>query len=309
MKITKEELNLIVDIVKNAIRVTEWFRVKDFQSYAKQDHSPVTVADLASQIYIISKLKDIFPEDSVIAEESFSTIVNLSNEKLIQSCYNELNLSLEPDFKELLNYRGVPSPNQWSIDPIDGTKGYLKGLSYAIGIGLISNRVKLFSIIGVPNYRENQAAIFYAKKGRGTSVAYGESEFSSVIVSDKKNINDYTLCHSLHYDEPWVLKLANILGIKKFVQIDSMAKFCMIADGSSDLYIKPMARDRSFIWDFLPGDLLVTEAGGVVTDLMGNVPEYINEKCVISTPGLLVSNGRSHKEIIEVIKDNPHIFD
>lgn len=308
MKITNNEKNSIVDIVKNAIRITEWFRVEGYQSFTKQDQSPVTVADFASQIYIISKLKEIYPDDSIIAEES-SSLMTHSTEKLIQSCYNELNIIIEPKFRELLNYRGFSSKDRWTIDPIDGTKGFQKGLSYAIGIGLISNEEKLFSIIGVPNYKCNQIAIFIAKKGKGAKVAFGENEFSPIEVGDKKNMSDYTLCHSLHYDEPWVMKLANIIGIEKFIQIDSMAKFCMIADGTADLYIKPMDRDHSYIWDFLPGDLLVTEAGGIVTDLTGRDPKYINEKCVISAPGLLVSNGRSHKDIIKIIKNTPNLFD
>ena len=308
MKITSQEKELTVEIVRNAIKITEWFRIKGFKSYIKQDQSPVTVADFASQIYIISKLKELFPEDSIIAEESLFSIVNHRDKKIIHLCYNELNLSVELDFKEILNYRGIDSGIRWSIDPIDGTKGYQKGLSYAIGIGLINHQEKVFSIIGVPNYKNNQVAIFTAFKGEGTKAAYGDRGFIPIKVSNKEIIKDYSLCHSLHYDQPWVLKLANILGIEKYIQIDSMAKFCMIADGSSDLYIKPMDKDHSFIWDFLPGDLLVTEAGGMVTDLMGKIPQYINEKCVISAPGLLISNGKAHQEIIEFIKNTPNLL-
>ena len=105
------------------------------------------------------------------------------------------------------------------------------------------------------------------------------------------------------------MKLANKLGIEKYIQIDSMAKFCMVADSSADLYIKPMSMDRSFIWDFLPGDLLVTEAGGKVTDLKGRFPKYINNKCVISSPGLIASNGKIHQEILDFIESTPNLLD
>jgi len=308
MKITDQEIKLVVEIVRNAIRITEWFKKKGFQSYIKQDQSPVTLADFASQIYIISKLKEIFPEDSIIAEENFSTEVNLASKKLIYSCYNELDLDIKYHFKDILNYRGKLSETRWSIDPIDGTKGYQEGLSYAIGIGLIDNLKMVFSVIGVPNYINNQIAIFYANKGRGANASYGDRGFKSISVNDKKNVKDYLLCYSLHYDEPWVMKLAKIIGINKYIQIDSMAKFCMIADGSADLYLKPMNKDRSFIWDFLPGHLLVTEAGGIVTDLMGQIPQYVDDKCIISGPGLVVSNGKSHEEIIETIRNNPTLF-
>ena len=302
------EIKLIIKTIKNALRITEWFKKEGFQSFIKQDKSPVTLADYASQIYIISKLKTYYPNDSIYAEESFSSNLNLSSEKIIQSCYDTLHLSLKPNFEDIINYRGNHSHRRWSIDPIDGTKGYQKGLTYAVGIGLMINQEKTLSIIGVPNYNENGTAIFIARRNEGAKASYGGKEFKPIQVSEQRNIEQSYLCHSLHYDEPWVLKLAQILGIKKFVQIDSMAKFCMIADGSADLYIKPMNKDRSFIWDFLPGDLLVSEASGIVTDLNGKHVKYKNNKCVISAPGLVVSNGKFHDEIIETIKIHSDLF-
>ncbi len=303
-----KDIQLMIAIIKNAINITEWFREEGYQSYIKQDKSPVTLADYASQIYIISKLKEIYPNDSIVAEESYSSQLNLRPEKIIQNCFNALNLNVKLNFRDILNYRGPKSERQWSIDPIDGTKGYQEGLSYAIGIGLMSNYEKTLSIIGVPNYNEEGVAIFVANKNHGAQASYGGKKFVTIKVSEQKNINQSFLCHSLHYDEPWVMKLAKILGIEKFIQIDSMAKFCMIADGSAELYLKPMKMDLSYIWDFLPGDLLVNEAGGVVTDLNGKPAQYVQNKCVITAPGLISSNGNFHKEILEAIRNNSNIF-
>ncbi len=309
MKNNEKELHTIVEVIRNTIRITEWFKEEGFKSYIKQDRSPVTLADFASQIYIISKLKELYPKDSIIAEETYSSELDKYSEKLIQSCYDKLNLSLNPNIKEIINYRGPYSKRIWSIDPIDGTKGYQEGLSYAIGIGLIINQEKKLSIIGVPNYNAEGVAVFVANKGNGALASYGEKNFISIKVSETRDIKKSILCHSLHYDEPWVIKLAKKLGIENYIQIDSMAKFCMVADSSADLYIKPMYIDRSFIWDFLPGDLLVKEAGGIVTDLKGVSPKYIGDKCVISSPGLIVSNGKFHREILDRIEKTPNLID
>lgn len=308
MRTTEKELEELVEIVQNAIRITEWFKKRGFESFVKMDKSPVTLADYASQIYIISKLKHLYPKDSIIAEETYNSKLNLSSEKLILSCYNTLNLSIETEIKDILNYRGPNSERHWSIDPIDGTIGYQEGLSYAIGIGLIENYQKISSVIGVPNYNSSGIAIFVANKDNGAKASYGGGPFTKIKVSDQKSIRESRFCHSLHYDKPWVLKLALMLGIEKYIQIDSMAKFCMVADSSAEIYVKPMSEDRSFIWDFLPGDLLVNEAGGKVTDLKGYLPKYINDKCVISAPGLVISNGKFHEEIIETIKTNFNLF-
>ena len=76
----------------------------------------------------------------------------------------------------------------------------------------------------------------------------------------------------------------------------------MIADGTADLYIKPMNKNISFIWDFLPGTLLVQEAGGNITDLRGTTIEFNNDKCIVSAPGLIASNSMIHNDIIEKLK-------
>jgi 3'-phosphoadenosine 5'-phosphosulfate (PAPS) 3'-phosphatase len=86
--------------------------------------------------------------------------------------------------------------------------------------------------------------------------------------------------------------------------MDSMAKLCMVAEGSAEIYVKPMNIQRSFTWDFLPGDLLVKEAGGMITDLIGNPINYINEKCKVTAPGLIASNGAMHKDLLTALKSN-----
>ena len=165
------------------------------------------------------------------------------------------------------------------------------------------NSELITAAIGVPNYNERGTALFIAEKNQGARVSYGEEDFIPIRVTNNKNIKKAKMCHSLHYDEPWVIKFAHIAEINKFIQKDSMAKFCMVADGTADLYIKPMDKNRSFSWDFLPGTLIVNEAGGIVSDLKGNNLKFSNEKCIITAPGLVASNGILHEEILKYLKD------
>ncbi|MHA2430591.1 MAG: inositol monophosphatase family protein [Promethearchaeota archaeon] len=298
----KIELNLAVELVKTATDITEWFRVKGFKSFQKDDESPVTLADYASQLFIVKKLKEKFPNDQIIAEESYNSHIDNNVQKIIKRCYRSLELELVEDIERLLNYRGSYSPRQWTIDPIDGTKGFQKNLSYAVGIGFMINSELIAAVIGVPNYNEKGRAIFIAGKNQGTRVSYGEEDFIPISVTNKNNIKKAKMCHSLHYNEPWVMEFAQIAEISDNIQMDSMAKFCMVADGTADLYIKPMDENRSFSWDFLPGVLIVNEAGGIVSDLKGNNIKFNNEKCIISAPGLVASNGVLHEEILKYLK-------
>ncbi|MFX0149082.1 MAG: inositol monophosphatase family protein [Candidatus Hodarchaeota archaeon] len=298
-----EELNLATYLVNVATLITDWFRNEGFESFQKDDNTPVTLADYASQLFIINELKEKFPKDQIIAEEKFNTYLNKNTQDAIRKCYESLGLDFIEDVKEILNYRGSLSSRQWTIDPIDGTKGFQENLTYAVGIGFMLKSELCAAVIGVPSYSKSGKAIFIAEKDQGTKASYGNGNFVSVCVSKEENIESARMCRSLHYDKPWVDDFAYLAKIKRFFQIDSMAKFCMVADGTADLYIKPLDKNRSYSWDFLPGTLIVEEAGGIVSDLKGKNVIFKNEKCLANNPGLIASNGILHEEILILLKE------
>jgi 3'(2'), 5'-bisphosphate nucleotidase len=78
----------------------------------------------------------------------------------------------------------------------------------------------------------------------------------------------------------------------------------MVAEGIADLYIKPLDEEHSFTWDFMPGDLIVREAGGAVTDLNGERLKFKKEKCIWTAPGIFASNSTLQKKILELYKQN-----
>jgi len=300
----RKELSLAVDLVKQASKITEWFRTKNSLSFTKKDDSPVTLADFACQIFIISSIKKYFPEDQIIAEEESSAFLDLDAENIIKRCYTSLNIIFEENLKDTLNYRGPSSKRQWTVDPIDGTKGFQKGLAYAIGMGFMIQGEPTVCAIGVPNYKNTSLTIFSAEKNHGAKVSYGDQNFAKISVSNKNDFKKFRICHSLHYNKPWVLDFARSIGISNVIPLDSMAKLCMVADGSSELYIKPLNMQRSFTWDFLPGELLIKEAGGKITDIRGNPIQYVNDKCKITAPGLIASNGIMHEELLNALKSS-----
>ena len=299
MKRFDSELKIAVETVKIATEITKWFRNVGFKSFQKQDNSPVTLADYASQFFISFRIAESFPEDQIIAEETDEVKLTGNDLDMIKICYDDLNIDIEMD----LTQKNIKSGRQWTVDPIDGTKGFQKNLSYAIGIGLMINSKPRISIIGVPNFNEKGTAIFIAEKENGAKVSYGGEPFSSIEVSKQDTLSESILCHSLHYDEPWVMKFASEISISKFIQMDSMAKFCLIANGDADIFIKPLNKERSFSWDFLPGTLLVTEAGGKVSDLNGNPLKFLDEKLIVSAPGFIASNSSIHQEILNSMRN------
>lgn len=299
-----EELLLALNLVKKASEITEWFKNKGAKAFIKRDHTPVTLADYTVQIYILSQLKQFYPEDQVIAEENERKLITENSEKSIKECFKELNIENIADLKSNFCYRGKKSKRQWTVDPIDGTKGFLKGLTYAIGISLLENSQPKICAISIPNYNEKGQGIFVAESGQGAKASYGGDDFKSIYVSQQDDIKKARLCQSLHYDLPWVTKFADKIGITHRIQLDSMAKFCMVADGSYDLYIKPIMGFHITTWDYSQGDLLVREAGGKITDLDEEPLVFKNEKCKLRSPGIITSNGILHDEVSVFIRDN-----
>jgi 3'-phosphoadenosine 5'-phosphosulfate (PAPS) 3'-phosphatase len=297
-----KELRIAVESVQTAIKITEWFRERGVKSFLKGDQTPVTLADLASQLYITTRLNYHFPEDMIIAEEENIELIDSKAEKQIEQCFDELNLDNLSDLKEKFEYRGKPSQRQWTIDPIDGTMGFQKGLYYAVGIGFMINSTPKICAIAVPNYNKASLAIFSAVDGKGAQVSFDNRDFKPIYVSQEDDLKSMRFCHSLHYDKPWIIEFARKIGINNFIQIDGMAKFCMVADGSADLYLKPLNLQITNSWDFLPGDLLVREAGGSVTDLNGIRLNFKDHRCICTAPGIIASNGLLQKKIVELIK-------
>ncbi|MBN1803151.1 MAG: hypothetical protein JW891_16695 [Candidatus Lokiarchaeota archaeon] len=300
-----KETRLAIKLGKNACRIPEWFQKNGFQSFEKSDKTPVTLADIATQAYIINSLRMEFPEDNIIAEEE-GTILDSKAEGLIVKCYRELGLEIT-NLKEIVNYRGSSSNRQWTIDPIDGTQGFVEGLSYAIGIGFMIDSIPSACAISVPSYEKNALALFFAEKGRGAHASYGEGDFTKITVTRKSDLKELVLCQSLHYDQPWVSEFAQKIGIQNSIKIDSMLKFCKVAEGSADLYIKPIDLEHSFSWDYMPGILIVEEAGGKVTDTQ-NQPIWVdNEHIRWTSPGIVASNGVIHENIMRELSTMPKV--
>ena len=133
-------------------------------------------------------IRNHFSDDEIIAEEEDVRFIDKNSQNLVRQCFHELDVSDLNDIKKHIAYRGNLSQRQWTVDPIDGTIGYQKGLSYAIGVGFMLNKLPKICAIAVPNYNDKPLAIFSAREGEGARVSYGEMDFKPVRVSKTKSI-------------------------------------------------------------------------------------------------------------------------
>ncbi|MGC9328095.1 MAG: inositol monophosphatase family protein, partial [Candidatus Hinthialibacter sp.] len=195
------EESVAIEAVIQAARVCQKVRadLASEETLIKKDRSPVTVADFSSQAIISCLLKKSFPDDPVVAEESASDLIKSGDDFIRERVFEcvrtvEQNLS-EEEILQAIDAGGCvggPSGRFWTLDPIDGTKGFLRGEQYAVSLALIENGQVVLGVLGCPNYPEDWRGsdsragyLFAAIKGQGAyQQTIGDSEKRPIHVSD-----------------------------------------------------------------------------------------------------------------------------
>ena len=296
----------------------------------KKDKSPVTVADFGSQAIICRVLLEAFPDDPIIAEEDSAELRQAENSAILSAVVEQVRAhGSVPDrglsATEVCRWidRGGASEYRkrfWTIDPIDGTKGFLRNEHYAVALALVvEGRVEVAALAcpnlpdGADQGSQNPGVIFTAVRGQGAFAVPMNQELSehphrrAVRVSDKVKPEEIRFCesvesgHSAHGDAAAIAARLGIIAPP--VRMDSQAKYGVVAWGEAEIYLRmPTRADyHEKIWDHAAGALLVEEAGGTVTDIMGRPLEFHHGRELIANHGVIVTNGRLHARVLEVI--------
>ncbi len=285
----------------------------------KKDRSPVTIADFGSQALVCRALGETFPDDPIIAEEDSNELREPENIEILNKLVKEMRAILPGvDADEICAWidRGGTSDYSdrfWTLDPIDGTKGFLRGDQYAVSLSLIVAGELSVAALACPNLPGEDdgvtGAVFCAVKGEGAFVQQvdGDDTRRKISVSQTADTAQIRFCesvesaHSSHSDSA---RIARRLGIVADpVRVDSQAKYAMVARGTGDAYLRlpKSAEYREKIWDHAGGVLVVTEAGGRVTDITGKPLDFTHGRCLDTNKGVIVSNGKVHDAILESI--------
>jgi len=187
------ELSIAVSAVRRAAEVCRNIQRSIPAAMEKQDKSPVTIADFASQAVICRALGEAFPNDPIIGEEDSAELRLPENKSSLDGVLSQLSrIGLEGSPEEICRWidRGGANsfgPRFWTLDPIDGTKGFLRGEQYAVSLALIVNGQIEVAILGCPNLPLEPGGtavagtIFSTVRGQGASVqsCFGESSCNS----------------------------------------------------------------------------------------------------------------------------------
>jgi len=291
------------------------------ESLAKADRSPVTVADFGSQALICRALAEAFPDDPVIAEEGSSELRTPENVAMLDRVVAQVRAShpeaSAEDVLRWIDHGGTRdyATRFWTLDPIDGTKGFLRGGQYAIALALIVDGRIEVAALACPNLAADTGAdaagaIASAVRGRGAwvrSLTEG-SAASPVRVNDQDDPAHARFCESVesgHSAHDEAAAVAARLGITAPpLRMDSQAKYAVVARGEADIYLRlPTRADyREKIWDHAAGVLVIEEAGGTVTDVDGRPLDFTRGGELATNRGVIVTNGRLHAKVLEALR-------
>jgi 3'(2'), 5'-bisphosphate nucleotidase len=340
----EHELRVATDAVREASRLCRAVAAAiSSEVLAKKDKSPVTVADFGSQALICRALVESFPDDPVVAEEDAAELRAPENRVILDRVLRHVRTASEPvsgsgtdltadRICKWIDHGGATHYHDrfWTLDPIDGTKGFLRGEQYAVALALIVGGEVVVAALACPHLdvqanRKSQAdkgssasslgAIFTAVKGEGAFCLPAQSPEGIEPAASRLQVNDtddpaeVRFCesvesgHSAHGD---AADLARLMGITTApLRMDSQAKYAVVARGEAEIYLRlPTRADyREKIWDHAAGALIVAEAGGAVTDIHGRALEFHHGRELIANRGVIVSNGRLHASVIRAIEE------
>lgn len=315
-------LDPIISAVQAATRLTK--RVQ--QAYLVQHDKPgepVTIGDYGAQALICRAIQAHFPDDSVIAEESgdmFMSVVDAQQRALIQELVAEI--AGEPvnadQMVSWLNHgRDKDAARTWIIDPIDGTKGFLRQERYAVAVGLREGHHVTAGVMSCPKYPFGDAEdglLFYAEGGRAFQrPIFGDERHDTQIhVSSASVGGALRVAESVedkHVDRNALQHVYAKLGIDAATatRSDGMGKYAMVARGDVELYMRiPKEHGRrAKIWDHAAGVAVLEAAGGRVSDKDGKPLDFQEAPVLDSTIFVIVSNGVVHEAALEALTDYP----
>jgi len=257
------ELDIAIKAAQEASNVILDIYQKDYNISTKTDNSPVTDADLESNKIINKILSNT--KYSILSEEDVDDQSRLSKDMI------------------------------WIVDPLDGTSDFIdKTGEFTIMIALIQNKKPILGVIAWPT----EKTLFVAQKNCG-AFRYSNNKWDKISVTKIENLSKCRTIGSRHHLSDKEKEFIKKIGIKDFSSIGSSLKVGKISSGEAEVYITTTNKMKE--WDTAASYCIITEAGGKMTDMLGNELTY-NNKNVYHQNGILVTNGFIHNKIVNEFK-------
>ncbi|CAM6129786.1 unnamed protein product [Calypogeia fissa] len=337
----EDDLKLAIRAVSLASRLCQAVQRKLLtkEMQAKADKSPVTVADYGSQALVSWALERELPSGtfSMVAEEDTEDLRGEGGAAILERVTQLVNetIAAEGSFGSVVlsnddvvtaidrgRSQGGPSGRHWVLDPIDGTKGFVRGDQYAVALGLLDEGEVVAGVLGCPNLPMTSIAsgvpvspdqpigcLFAATKGGGTVMQSLDRSVppQNVYVSTVEDPSLGAFCESYesaHSLQGLTGNIARKLGVRAPpVRIDSQAKYGAMARGDAVIYLRfPHPGYREKIWDHAAGSIVITEAGGVVFDAAGKPLDFSKGRFLDLEKGIIATNKKLQPQVLAAVQ-------
>jgi len=315
----QNELNFARQLMSGCAQITRSVQEQHIVSQSKSDRSPVTIADYAVQAYVAQAIRAHFPADILVGEESSSTL--LQDQDLLTGVTAQVQALLPQSTSQQIcewidDGKGQPSTTSrfWVIDPVDGTKGFLRRMQYVTALALIIDSQVVLSVLGCPNVSlyHYTGGLVYAAISQGAF--WQPFEFPNrrfrIHVSSQTAMEDARLVRSFedsHTNSAQIESLVQSGHISADpVRMDSQAKYVILAAGQADLLLRLPPDDRpdyrENIWDQAPAYRVILEAGGQMTDALGQPLDFSTGVQLTHNQGIVATNGHLHAQTLNILE-------
>lgn len=314
--IDKSISDFVIDVIEESSRLALSVQNQMITptTVEKKDKSPVTVCDLAVQALVSRRLAERFPTDALVGEESPDVFADESGQNLLDQVTR-----IVQEFEPSENRESVASwidrgkgagdtRRYWVLDPVDGTKGFLRRQQYAIALGLVEDSQPVLGALGCPCW--NNGSVFYAQKGEGAYMkSLQSSEITQIHVSKTTDSSLARVLRSVESGHTNVGQIDLIIERLKIsvgpVSIDSQVKYGALASGGAEILLRlissKMPDYKEKIWDQCAGMVVLQEAGGKVTDLDGKDLDFSQGRTLALNRGICATNGAIHSVVLDAI--------
>jgi HAL2 family 3'(2'),5'-bisphosphate nucleotidase len=296
----------------------------------KSDRSPVTVADFASQALVARLLEAAFPDDPLVAEEDSRTLRSPQGAETLDKVtafVRQRFTTVGPEAVCEWIDRGGQAPERrfWTLDPIDGTKGFLRGDQYVVALALVIDGRVQIGALGCPNLAEARrvesdgpGSLVIAARGQGTwaaplddaSALASAASFTRLHVSERSDPSQARLLRSVesgHTNVNQTEAFIRTLGVQAPPTLmDSQAKYALLAAGEGDLLLRLLSPEqpdyREKIWDQAAGSLILEESGGCISDQDGRALDFGVGRTLEHNRGVLATNQRLHPAALDALR-------
>ncbi|EDY83959.1 3'(2'),5'-bisphosphate nucleotidase [Verrucomicrobiia bacterium DG1235] len=295
----------------------------DAEKHDKADKSPVTVADYGAQALVLSTLAQAFPADPAVGEEDSSDLRKTENADLFSRVVEyaqKVDSALDAD--SILaaidrgNHSGGAQGRFWTLDPIDGTKGFLRGEQYAVALALIEKGEVVLGVLGCPNLPvdprspdSEKGCILYAVKGQGAFQA-PLSDISAAIAISTDSVTDpdkAVFCESVesgHTAHGRSAAITSALGtsVEPF-RMDSQCKYAAVSRGQASVYLRLPTRPgyEEKIWDHAAGYIVLLEAGGRISDTFGKELDFSLGQTLKNNKGIVATSPAVFETVVKAV--------